>query len=209
MDSDFAYKLRHIFMPAAAASVLLLAGYSALNWLLLSRLEFLDQNTVDYWIPALLAIILELTLVLSRIQRLALGNGRAPAYYNMVAIALLAAPVMLGQIWVRASTGEITHVADSGMIAKAAHTRYYAPTASVWTAPPPVARASLRPAATTMSIWTSPSMSSSPYAPRSQPAMSPHRCKSWHQPRHRHRARRMNVRRSGWRYNTTNPSATA
>ena len=125
MENETAYKLRHIYLPGAALSVLLLAAYSALNWFVLSRTEFLDQDVVDYWLPLLAAAGLELAIILPRVSRLSLGKKNMPFWFNCAAFALLAAPTLLAQTYIRANAGELTHVARADMIGKAAATRFY------------------------------------------------------------------------------------
>jgi len=125
MGEDFAYKLRRLFLPVATLSVLLLAGYSALNWLVLSRSDFLREDVANYWLPLFIASALELGIILPRLRNLELGNKKLPWIYNLAAVAILAAPAMLAQTYVSAATATITHVADAAEIGKAAQTRYY------------------------------------------------------------------------------------
>lgn len=125
MENETAYKLRNIFAPGAALSILLLAAYSALNWFVLSRTQILDEDTVDYWLPLLLAVGLELAFVLPRVSLLSLGKKNLPFWFNLAAFALLAGPTMLAQTYIRANAGDITHVQSADMIAKAAATRFY------------------------------------------------------------------------------------
>jgi membrane associated rhomboid family serine protease len=125
MENETAYKLRHIYLPGAALSVLLLAAYSALNWFVLSRTEILDEDVVDYWLPLLVAAGLELAFILPRVSRLSLGKKNMPFWFNCAAFALLAAPTLLGQTYIRANAGEMTHVRTADMIGKAAATRFY------------------------------------------------------------------------------------
>ena len=125
MGGEIAYKLRRLFLPAAALSVLLLAGYSALNWFVLSRTDFLREDVANYWLPLLVAVALELAIILPRLRSLELGNKRLPWIYNLAAVAMLAAPAMLAQAYVGAATATITHVADATEIGKAAPSRYY------------------------------------------------------------------------------------
>ena len=68
MGEDFAYKLRRLFLPAATLSVLLLAGYSALNWFVLSRSDFLREDVANYWLPLFIASALELGIILPRLR---------------------------------------------------------------------------------------------------------------------------------------------
>ena len=125
MNEDFAYKLRQLMLPAAALSFLLLAAYSALNWFLLSRTELLTEEVVDYGLPLFLATLLELGIFLPRIRRLDLGQKNKSFFYNVVALALLATPVVLAQSYIRDAQAQTTHLADASMIPNAARTKFY------------------------------------------------------------------------------------
>jgi len=125
MGEELAYKLRRLFLPAAGLSLLLLAGYSALNWFVLSRTDFFHQEVADYWLPLFIAALLELAIILPRLRGLDLGNKNLPLVYNLAAVALIAAPAMLAQTYIGAATATLTHVEDASDIGKAAQSRYY------------------------------------------------------------------------------------
>jgi membrane associated rhomboid family serine protease len=125
MEQEFVYKLRRFFLPVAALSVLLLAAYSALNWFVLSRSDLLREDVADTWLPLIIALALELALILPRLRSLDLGKKNLPWLYNLAALAVLAAPVMLAQAYTSTATATITHVGDAGDIGKAAQSRYY------------------------------------------------------------------------------------
>src|SRR4051812_39804990 len=125
MGEEFAHKRRRLFLPVAALSVLLLAGYSALNWFVLSRTDFLHEDVANYWLPLFIALALELGIILPRLRSLDLGKKNLPLIYSLAAVALLAGPAMLAQTAVSAATATITHVEDASEIGKAAQSRYY------------------------------------------------------------------------------------
>jgi membrane associated rhomboid family serine protease len=125
MGEELAFKLRRIFLPVAVLSLVLLAGYSALNWFVLSRTDFLREDVANTWLPLLIASGLELAIILPRLRSLELGGKRLPWVYNLAAVAMLAAPTMSAQAYLTAATATLAHVGDATEIAKAAPSRYY------------------------------------------------------------------------------------
>jgi len=122
------YRLKSLFLPVAALSAGLFAGYSLINWLLLAGpgIQPLDDNVIDYWIPLTLAAFLEFALVAPRLQFLAFNRHTMRFLTNAIAFAVIAAPVCVAQGQIRAASGHITHVRDASEIAQAPTTRYYA-----------------------------------------------------------------------------------
>jgi len=128
-SDQVSYRLKSLFLPVVALSAGLLAVYSLFNWIFLAgpQLAPLDDNVIDYWIPLTLAGFLEFALVAPRLQVLALGKRHTlRVLYNVLAFAILAAPVCLAQNNIRAASGHLTQVADASEIVSASSTRYYA-----------------------------------------------------------------------------------
>jgi membrane associated rhomboid family serine protease len=125
MSQETAFKLRGLFMPAAAFSILLLIIYSAANWFLLSRWQVLDDNIVDFGLPVFIAALLTIVFFEPRIAKLDLVGKYSPFAYNAVVMALIAVPTILGQHYLSQASAHLTQVADASMIGNIAPNRYY------------------------------------------------------------------------------------
>jgi rhomboid protease GluP len=123
------YKIRHLFLPVAIGSVALATGYSFLNWLLIAKTNLLaiDEEVVELWLPLAIAGLLVVALIRPRLQALKLNETRnIRPLYNFAAIAIIAAPAMVAQGYIRTASGEITHVDRTSLIATSPETKYYA-----------------------------------------------------------------------------------
>lgn len=126
MSQETAFKLRSLFAPAAAFSVVLLVVYSAVNWFLLTRWQILDENVVDFGLPVFIAALLTIVIMEPRIAKLDLIGKYSPFAYNITAMALIAVPAVLAQLYLGQASAHLTQVADASMIGIASSERYYA-----------------------------------------------------------------------------------
>ncbi len=104
------------------------ALYSALDWLLVEQTGWisLDVEVVDLWIPGALAAVLAVTLVSPRISLLKLNEARnIPFLFTVVAIATIAIPAVIAQLYIHAATGELVHVASADAIASEPRAKFY------------------------------------------------------------------------------------
>jgi len=123
------FKVRQLYVPVVALAGALLAVYSALNWALVAHTNLLPLNdtVVDLWLPLGASWILVLVLVQRRLGLLKPDARRKlPVFDHFLAVIIIAVPTILAQGYVRAASGDITHVNDASDIASAPETRYYA-----------------------------------------------------------------------------------
>lgn len=121
-------KLRRIYLPLLGLSLGFAALYSALNWLLVLRKDWLslDEDIAQYWLPAGLGWLVVILFIQPRLRLLTLNEKRQmPGIYHLLAVAAVAGPAVLTQIALQAATATFTHVASAGEIATAARSRYY------------------------------------------------------------------------------------
>ena len=123
------FKLRHLGLPVVLLSLAFTLVYSFLNWLLVARSGWipLDEDIVDLWLPGALAWILVIVLIQPRLRALKLKDkrGNLPILYHMAAVAVVAAPVVIAQGYVRTATGDLTHVDDADRIATSPSSKFY------------------------------------------------------------------------------------
>jgi membrane associated rhomboid family serine protease len=124
-----AVKLRIAVLPLLAASVGFVLLYSAFNWYLVTGTGILplDREIAEYWLPAVLPLIVAALFVRPGIRRLRLSEARnVPFFYFAVAVAAIAIPAIAAQLYVSVAAGGIGHVAAMAGIASAPRTRFYA-----------------------------------------------------------------------------------
>jgi rhomboid protease GluP len=122
-------KLRRLVLPLIALSAVFTLGYSFLDWLLVAKTSLipLDEDIVDLWLPAALAWILVIILIQPRLRFLKIRDKRnnLPFLYHFAAVAVVAVPALVAQGYVKAATGDVTHVGDADRIATGPRTKFY------------------------------------------------------------------------------------
>jgi rhomboid protease GluP len=123
------FKLRYLGLPVALLSLAFTLVYSFLNWLLVARSGWipLDEDIVDWWLPAGLAWILVIVLIQPRLRVLKFRDkrGNLPFLYHLGALAVVAVPAMIAQGYVRTASGDLTHVEDADLIATNPGSKFY------------------------------------------------------------------------------------
>jgi rhomboid protease GluP len=123
------FKLRHLVLPVVLLSLAFTLMYSFLNWLLVARSGWipLDEDIVDWWLPAGLAWILVIVLIQPRLRVLKLRDkrGNLPFLYHISALAVVAVPAMIAQGYVRSASGDLVHVEDADLIASTPLAKFY------------------------------------------------------------------------------------
>ena len=116
-------------LPVVLLSLAFTLVYSFLNWLLVARTGWipLDQDILDWWLPAGLAWILVIVLIQPRLHWLKIPkeSDRLRDLYHIVAVASVAVPALIAQGYVRTATGDLTHVEDADLIATSPLSKFY------------------------------------------------------------------------------------
>jgi rhomboid protease GluP len=121
-------KVRYIFVPLLELAVGFCVVYSALNWLLVARgnLVPLSDDVATYWLPLGLAWLLVIFKVQPGLRLLKRDKRQnLPILYHAAAVAMIAAPTILVQGFVRSATGDLTHVGSLADISNGPATKYY------------------------------------------------------------------------------------
>ena len=91
----------------------LTAIYSALDWLLVERTQWLtlDRDVVHLWLPPLFALALVFFFVSPQIALFKEGQrGRAKSLYWTIALAVISVPTVIAQFYLHTGTGTLVHV---------------------------------------------------------------------------------------------------
>ncbi len=122
-------RIRNLFLPLVALSLVFTVCYSFLNWQLVAKNEWipLDEDVADIWLPGALAWLLEFLLFQRRLRMLNLRDKRKnlPPLYHFAAVAVVAVPAIIAQGYVRTATGNLTHVDDASLIAINSPSKFY------------------------------------------------------------------------------------
>jgi rhomboid protease GluP len=123
------FKLRRLLLPLVVLSAAFTLGYSFLNWLLVAKTSLipLDEDIVDLWLPGALSWVLVIILIQPRLRFLKIRDKRnnLPLLYHVAAVAVVAVPALVAQGYVKAATGDVTHVRDADRIAISPRTKFY------------------------------------------------------------------------------------
>lgn len=123
---EIRFRMLGLAFPVVGLSIALFCIYSALDWFVLAPRNWLDDDVARCWLPLILAVIAYLAFVMPRISAFNLTSRNAPFFYHMVALAVIAAPVMMAQAYVGPARGQITRVDNAADMAGAPSTKYYA-----------------------------------------------------------------------------------
>jgi membrane associated rhomboid family serine protease len=126
--SNLTTKFLRLFLPVAALVIIVAALYSAANWLLVAGGGPipLDEDLATYWMPAVAAFVLALIVVHPRLKMLRLNEKRGvPFLYDLLATAVIAAPVILTQVHIGASAGRMAHVEDAAHVLTVPDARFF------------------------------------------------------------------------------------
>jgi membrane associated rhomboid family serine protease len=121
-------KLLRVFLPLPLLAAALAAALSLLNWFVTGRAGpfALDGDVVDFWIPIIVALVLVMAVMRPRLRLLEL-QGRKSFEFVCVAVAMaaIAAPAILAQLYIKDATGEMVHVKSADSIAAGSNARYF------------------------------------------------------------------------------------
>lgn len=122
---EIRFRILGLAFPVVGLSIALFCIYSALDWLVLTPRNWLDDDVTRYWLPLTLAVFVYLVFVMPRISAFKLASRNKPFVYYTVALAVIAAPVMMMQAYIGPARGQITRVYDAAELASAPSTKYY------------------------------------------------------------------------------------
>lgn len=123
---EIRFRMLNLAFPVVGLSIALFCIYSALDWFFFTPRNWLDDDVTRYWLPLTLAVFAHLVFVMPRISAFKLTSRNAPFLYHIVALAIIAAPVMMAQAHIGPARGQITRVHDAADIVGAPDTKYYA-----------------------------------------------------------------------------------
>ncbi len=125
---NFKTRIKLIYVPFLAVAVGFIASYSLLNYILVIRLEMpLNEDVVNFWLPAALSWIPILIWLRPRIKLLILRDkkGNLPGLYLCIAWLAVVAPTILTQIDLPKAVGQLTVLNKISEIEGRPLTRYY------------------------------------------------------------------------------------
>src|SRR3569832_880631 len=121
-------KLRAVFAPLSLLVFGFAALISLLDWALVIKTNKQPQNKnkTAIWLPAGLAMVAVGFLIAPRLHLLAFNpKYKFAGLYLMAAIVCVAAPAILVQEYLQASTGEMVTVVDGAAIAQHPEARFF------------------------------------------------------------------------------------
>jgi membrane associated rhomboid family serine protease len=121
-------KLKLVFVPFVIISIVLIVGYTFLNWLLLIKLKLfsVNEDIVNFWIPIALPWVPIILWLKARIKILNLKseNGNQPFLYMFVAWLAMIGPIVISQFYIESASGTLTRLTAITNI-KGTDTKYY------------------------------------------------------------------------------------
>ena len=120
-------KFVHIVLPLLRLAAIFIPLYSFVNWLIFaSGFVPLDRDVANLWLPAGLGGVAVIATIAPRLRILKLDkDGRLPVFLVMMAGAVIIAPTLCFQTYVKTASGGLTHVTSADRIVSAARTKYY------------------------------------------------------------------------------------
>lgn len=129
MDETIRYKLLRLALPLPLLAAAFATVYSVANWFLVgsSGLIPIDEDLVTFWLPFVLACFLVGFLISPHIRVLDIeGKRNDPKFlYQIAAVAAVAVPAILAQVYVKNASGTLTHMRDASQIALVPAAKYY------------------------------------------------------------------------------------
>lgn len=127
---DIHLKIRLIYIPFLMVSAGFIMTYTFLHWLLILKLELLkmEEMYTDYWIPVAIILVLLFTVVRKKIKLMNLttgGGGDLSRLYYLIATLTFGIPTVIGQAYIRTSTGELASLASAEQMDLKHGPKYY------------------------------------------------------------------------------------
>ncbi len=127
---NLAVKIRILFLPLIFISLSFLAIYTFLHWLVVikyGRLNGINEELLDYWIPFVLSYIIVLLVMWGRIKKLKFSYSYWNSFplYIFIAGLTVAIPAVIAVSYTRTATGKLTKIESSAKFDKTSMTKYY------------------------------------------------------------------------------------
>jgi rhomboid protease GluP len=126
---NFAQKFRLIFIPFFLIAVGTNCVYSFLHWLLFIKGDIqLDEQIINFWLPAALSAIPLFIWLRPRIKLLKLntkGRRDPVALYMFIAWLTIGISMVIAQDYLVTATGKLTKLDNINQISQVAKTKYY------------------------------------------------------------------------------------
>jgi len=122
-------KLKLIYKPFLVIAILIIAGYTLLNWIVFKKFQLfsINEDIINLWIPMGLPWIPILIWLRPRIKLLNLKRkkGDLPGFYIFIAGIAIVAPTLVAQAYLETASGKLTQLDNITQIEKQPTTKYY------------------------------------------------------------------------------------
>jgi len=107
---DYVLKVKILLLPFSICLISLLLGYTLIHWLFFIKLEWflLKDETIKFFIPFGISIVLVAFIMRPRIKRLKFKNDNGSFFLYMIAVFGFAIPTIIAQEYLETATGELT-----------------------------------------------------------------------------------------------------
>ncbi len=126
--TNFATRVRLIYVPFLLVSLGFILIYTFLNWIFVINLEIpLNEELVHFWLPCGLVWIPLLIWLRPRIKLLVLKDkkGNLPFLYHFAVGAAIIAPTIIAQTYLTTASGKLTVLHNISEISNGPLTKYY------------------------------------------------------------------------------------
>ncbi len=125
---DVKKKLSLVFVPLVAGLIATIIGYTALNWLLVLHLKWIDVKDIfiEFLGPAVCSFLVVYFALRPYIRLLRL-KPRQEDYFGLYVLiaAVLFVPTVITQKYLATATGKLTHLTDINQYPAVPKTKYY------------------------------------------------------------------------------------
>ncbi|HXS36178.1 MAG TPA: rhomboid family intramembrane serine protease [Flavipsychrobacter sp.] len=122
-------RIKLVYLPFLAISVIILFGYSLLRWLVDIKWQLFEikSDIYDFWIPFGIAALSALVILRKRIKILNLNGKKDNGYffYQFIAAMLIAGPVLIFQFYLETASYQLINIQNIEELNKNAHSKYY------------------------------------------------------------------------------------
>lgn len=125
--NNYFIKLRLVWLPFLYSLLILLIGYTFLNWLLVIKLEWISINeeAINIFIPAAIAVLLLIVIIRPSFRQLYFKSDKGIDFMYFMAFVGIVIPSIIAQLYISAAAGELTRLNDIYEIDHLPKTKYY------------------------------------------------------------------------------------